>query len=451
MTYGYIHMPITPIISKNFYKTLIVINVVSIFVLYEAKEIAMKEITNIGRRRMLASTGGVMALAGLASMGRANAQSAASAAAAAPAAAKAKSLPAYAAWKDLDSVIVHSANTIETKRTAFGSGVITPTDRLFVRNNVSPPSADIVNDPDSWKLEVNGVANPRTFTVAELKSLGLAAVPVVLQCSGNGRAWFPSKPSGTQWTVGAAGCVIFTGVPVAAVLEAVGGMADGMVYMTSTGGEEIPAGIDPESIMVERSVPISAMKDAILAWEINGQALPLAHGGPLRIIIPGYTGVNNVKYIKQLAFTKEESPAKIQQTGYRFSPPGAKGEVTQASIWEMPPKSWINLPSDESKTVPAGQVQVSGVAMGGMTAAKSIEVSVNGGKDWQKAEFIGPDLGQYAWREFVLSVKLEPGSHQLASRTTNEAGQSQPEERLDNNRGYLNNSWRDHMVTITVA
>jgi len=409
----------------------------------------MNEPTNLSRRRMLASSGGMVALAGLGGMGTAAAQSAAPAAA--PAAAGAKPLPEYVKWKNADSLIVHSANTIETKRTAFGSSVITPTDRLFVRNNVAPPSADIVKDPDSWTLEVSGVGKPRSFTVAELKTLGLQALPMVLQCSGNGRAWFPSKPSGTQWTVGAAGCVVFTGVPVSAVLEAAGGMTDGMVYMTSTGGEEIPAGLDPKTVMVERSVPISAVKDAILAWEINGEPLPLAHGGPLRIIVPGYTGVNSVKYIKHLAFTKEQSPANIQQTGYRFAPVGTKGAPTHASIWEMPPKSWINYPSDEKQQVKAGRVQISGVAMGGMSAAKKIEVSVNGGKDWQPATFVGPDLGPYAWREFVLSAKLEPGTHQLASRTTNEAGQAQPEERLENNRGYINNSWRDHMVSITVV
>ncbi|NGM87134.1 sulfite oxidase [Parapusillimonas sp. SGNA-6] len=411
----------------------------------------MKETTNLSRRRMLASSGGVVALAGLGGMGSAVAQSAAPAAGGAAAAPAAKPLPEYAKWKDADSLIVHSANTIETKRTAFGSSVITPTDRLFVRNNVAPPPASIMNDPDSWTLEVSGVAKPRSFTVAELKTLGLQALPMVLQCSGNGRAWFPSKPSGTQWTVGAAGCVVFAGVPVAAVLEAVGGMSDGMVYMTSTGGEDIPAGLDPKTVMVERSVPISAVKDAILAWEINGEPLPLAHGGPLRIVVPGYTGVNSVKYIKHLAFTKEQSPANIQQTGYRFAPVGTKGAPTHASIWEMPPKSWINYPSDEKQQVKAGRVQIRGVAMGGMSAAKSIEVSVNGGKDWQKATFVGPDLGPYAWREFVLSAKLDPGTHQLASRTTNEAGQSQPEERMENNRGYINNSWRDHMVSITVV
>ena len=405
--------------------------------------------TNLSRRRLLTSTGGVVALAGLGPMGSAVAASAAPAAAAGPAAAK--PLPPYAAWKDADSLIVHSANTLETRRSAFGSSVITPTDRLFVRNNVSPPSEDIVKDPDAWKLEVAGVGKPRTFTVAELKTLGLAVLPMVLQCSGNGRAYFPSKPSGTQWTVGAAGCVVFAGVPVSAVLDAVGGVADGMVYMTSTGGEDIPAGIDPKTVMVERSVPVSAIKDAILAWEINGEPLPLAHGGPLRIIVPGYTGVNSVKYIKTLSFTKEQSPASIQQTGYRFAPPGTKGAPTHASIWEMPPKSWINFPAEPDDTVKAGPVVIRGVAMGGMSAAESVEVSINGGKDWQKAQFVGPDLGKYAWREFVLPVKLDPGTYKLASRTTNADGATQPEERLDNNRGYVNNSWRDHAVSIKVA
>src|SRR5690606_8476751 len=268
----------------------------------------------------------------------------------------AKPLQAYAAWKDLDSMIVHSANTIELRRSAFGSGVVTPLDRLFVRNNLNPPSEEIVKDPDAWTVEIKGVGKPRSFTVAELKTLGLESVPVVLQCSGNGRAWFPSEPSGTKWTVGAAGCVIFSGVPVKALLEAVGGIESGMKFMTSLGGEEIPEGLDPKTIMVERSVPVEALDDAILAWEINGEPLPLAHGGPLRVIIPGYTGVNNVKYVKQIAFTKDQSPAKIQQTGYRFAPLGAKGAPEQASIWEMPVKSWITYPAEPDETVKAGKV-----------------------------------------------------------------------------------------------
>src|SRR5690606_25193679 len=225
----------------------------------------MKTSTNITRRRMLITASGAVAWAGLGG-GLALADSTEPAAKSAPGpVSSAKPLPPYAKWKDADSMIVHSANTIETRRNAFGSSGITPLDRLYVRNNIAPPSEDIMKDPDAWKLEVSGVKSPRSFTVAELKSLGLASVTIVLQCSGNGRGFSEHKPSGTQWTVGAAGCVIFTGVPVKAVLEATGGMADGMVYMTSTGGEEIPPGLDPKTIMVERSVPVSGIEDAILA------------------------------------------------------------------------------------------------------------------------------------------------------------------------------------------
>lgn len=404
----------------------------------------MKEIANLSRRRLLTSTGGVLALASLSTVARADLPGA-------KPEVSVKALPDYASWKDINGVIVHSANTIETKRSAFGASVITPTNRLFIRNNVNPPSADIVKDPDSWSLEVSGVKQPRTITVAELKKLGLVALPMVLQCSGNGRGYFPHKPSGTQWTVGAAGCAIFTGVPVKALLEALGGMDDGMEYMTSTGGEEIPAGLDKNTIAIERSVPVSALKDAVLAWELNGEALPLAHGGPLRIVIPGYTGVNSVKYVKHLAFTKEQSPASIQQNSYRMSAVGVKGGPKDPAVWEMPPKSWINSPSDAKQELRAGPAVISGVAMGGMTAATKIEVSVNGGKDWVNAAFVGPDLGKYAWREFVLTVDLTPGQHKLVSRVSNEAGQSQPEQRLENNRGYLNNSWLDHGVDVVVV
>ena len=109
-----------------------------------------------------------------------------------------------------------------------------------------------------------------------------------------------------------------------AVVDALGGVSAGMSYMTGTGGEKLPDGIDPKTIIVERSVPTAAMEDALLAWELNGEPIPLAHGGPLRLIVPGYTGVNNIKYIKELAFTAKESDAKIMAHGYRFTPPGEK-------------------------------------------------------------------------------------------------------------------------------
>jgi sulfite dehydrogenase len=367
------------------------------------------------------------------------------------AAAQAKPLPAYVSWKDAAAVIVHSPNTIETKRSAFGTSVITPASRLYIRNNVTPPEASILADRDAWRVAVEGVRNPRTLTVGELKSIGVGSVAMVLQCSGNGRGFFPHKPSGTKWTVGAAGCVLWSGAPVRAVVEALGGLAGGAKYMTGTGGEKIPAGIDAKSVIVQRSLPLSAMEDALLAWEMNGEPISLAHGGPLRLIAPGYTGVNNVKYIDRLAFTATESDARIMATRYRMVPHGGKGSPSLPSVLQMSVKSWINSPNPENSTVRAGLVQIHGVAFGGLSAVRWVEVSTDGGQDWQEAELIGPDLGRYAWRQFVLPVQLKAGTYTLVSRAKDRDNNLQPRERPENAAGYNNNGWADHGVKLTVT
>ena len=365
-------------------------------------------------------------------------------------AAKPKPLPKYVEWKYIDSLIVHSSNTIETKRSAFGTSVVVPNDILFVRNTSAPPEEAIVADPDAWELTIAGVRKPGKMTIAQLKRLGVETVAAVLQCSGNGRGYFGHKASGTQWKVGAAGCVIWSGAPVAAVVDAMGGVASGMGYMTATGGEKMTAGVDPKTVMVERSMPIQSVKTALLAWEINGEPIPLAHGGPLRLVVPGYYGINNVKYVGRLAFTDKETDAAIQRSGYRIRDIGKKGAPDQPSMWEMNVKSWVNHPAGEGP-VSAGMVQIDGVAFAGVNAVKRVEVSVDGGKTWKDAKFIGPDLGRYAWRQFVLPMRLSAGNYTLVSRATDTAGNTQPEQRVENERGYAHNGWRDPGVKLTVV
>ncbi|MEJ8824507.1 sulfite oxidase [Variovorax humicola] len=363
----------------------------------------------------------------------------------------ARPLPAFAAWKDAGAMIVHSPNTIELRRSAMGDGVITPAKHLYVRNNIAPPSADILNDRDAWEVQVDGVRRPRAFRLADLKKMPTETVTMVLQCSGNGRGMFPSKPSGTPWQVGAAGCVMWTGVPLRALVRELGGMDAGAKFLTGTGGEVIPAGLDPKT-RIERSVPVAAMEDALLAWELNGQPIPLAHGGPLRLIVPGFTGVNSIKYVKRVGFTHAESDSSIQQADYRMSAPNAKTmNPADPSVWQMPPKSWINSPLPEGGTLRAGAAVIKGVAFGGTNAVKQVEVSTDGGATWKVAALVGPDLGRFAWREFAATVDLTSGSHQLASRVTDVKGRTQPETRIENKAGYLNSSWRDHAVTVTVA
>src|SRR5690606_34803098 len=160
--------------------------------------------------------------------------------------------------------------------------------------------------------------------------------------------------SGTQWTVGAAGCVVWSGVPLRDVVAALGGVADGAVFLTGTGGEKLPEGVDPLSVLVERSIPVKALEDAILAWEMNGEPLSLAHGGPLRLVVPGYQGVNNIKYVKRVAFTATQSQARIMTHSYRLAPLGGKTGPDQASVWEIGVKSWINGPLSEQGAVKAG-------------------------------------------------------------------------------------------------
>jgi DMSO/TMAO reductase YedYZ molybdopterin-dependent catalytic subunit len=393
------------------------------------------------RRHLIAGSAAAVAAATLARTAQAQ-----TAPAAAPPA-----LPGYVAWKQPEHLIVHTSTTIETRRSAFGTSVITPAQRLYIRNNLPPPSADIVANRDAWVLAVDGVRQPGNLTVAELKSLGIETMATVLQCSGNGRGYFADKPSGTKWTVGAAGCVVWSGVPVRSVIAALGGLADGARFMTGTGGESLPAGLDPKSVIVERSVPLKAMEDALLAWEMNGEPLAHAHGGPLRLVVPGYSGVNNIKYVKRLAFGAAETDAAIQKTGYRMSPAGAKGDPAHPSVWEMDAKSWINGPGPEAGPLKAGWVQIHGVAMGGTRAVRRVDVSTDGGQTWREARFVGPDLGKYAWRQFVLPVKLEPGAYALASRVQDAQFNWQVEETAPNGGGYLNSGWRAHAFPITVA
>ena len=178
----------------------------------------MKNPMTLPRRHMLAGSAAALSALGLAGWtGVARAQ----------AAATPKPLPGYAGWKSANALIVHSGNTLETRRAAFGTSVITPSNQLYVRNNLPAPDAAVLENRDAWTVSIEGVKNPRTLSLAELKTLGIDTVATVLQCSGNGRGFFPSKPSGTPWTVGAAGCVVWSGVPLRNVVAALGGLVDG--------------------------------------------------------------------------------------------------------------------------------------------------------------------------------------------------------------------------------
>ena len=353
--------------------------------------------------------------------------------------------------KELANFIRHNELpwALETRRSSFGFGPITAESHFFVRNNLPMPPPSINDNPDDWRISIKGAKSEGEITVAQLKTLDIRTVATVLQCSGNGRAFFPHKPAGSPWALGAAGCALWTGVRVADVLEHFGGVKSKPAFLTTTGGETLPEGIDKDAVAVERSIPLDkGLDDCLLVWEMNGAPLSLAHGGPLRLIVPGYFGVNNVKWVKQLAVTEQESAAKIQQSGYRIRPIGEKGGPAHPSMWRMPVKSWLNGPGADELPVLAGANVLYGVAFSGERGIKKIEVSGDGGRSWKQAEFVGPDLGINAWRAFKLVVNLPVGQHRYVSRATDNSGDVQPENRIENHRGYGNNSWLDAGLTI---
>lgn len=348
--------------------------------------------------------------------------------------------------------VVHGLDplTLETRRDRFGTSAITPASLFFVRNNLPLPPLSIVDRPDDWDVAIAGVAEPRSVTVRELKQWGVETLATVVQCSGNGRKFFEHETSGSQWGVGAAACAVWSGVPLKLVVERLGGPLEGMRFLTSTGGEELPEGVDRDSVVVERSIPLDkALDDCLLAWEMNGAPIPITHGGPLRLIVPGFYGCNQIKYVKRVAFTEVETRANIMRSGYRFRPIGEPGAPDQPSMWSMSIKSWINGPSG-MHPVAKGPLQVHGVAFSGGQGVSKVEVSTDG-QQWQAAELIGPDLGPYAWRQFRLSMELDLGEHQLFCRATDGEGNLQPERRTENHRGYGHNGWRDMAVAFEVV
>lgn len=354
---------------------------------------------------------------------------------------------------DPRNFIVHGREpmTLETRRDRFGTSVITPTDRFFVRNNLPLPPAEIVQRPDDWELRIEGVAAPRAVTVREMKTWGVETLATVTQCSGNGRQFFAHETSGSQWGVGAAACTIWSGVPLRVVAERLGGASDGRRFLTATGGEALPEGVDRASVVVERSIPRDkALDDCLLAWELNGAPIPITHGGPLRLIVPGYFGCNQIKYVAKIAFTERETDAHIMQRGYRLRAIGESGAPDQPSMWQMSVKSWINGPSGRHP-VARGPLQVHGVAFSGGHGIDRVEVSTDGGTTWQAARLTGPDLGPYAWRQFTFETVVELGQAHFMSRAVDREGNMQPEHRVENHRGYGHNGWRDLGVHFDVV
>jgi DMSO/TMAO reductase YedYZ molybdopterin-dependent catalytic subunit len=322
---------------------------------------------------------------------------------------------------------------------------LTPNELFFVRSHWIPRTPDL----KTWRLTVDGeVEKPTTFSLAELRKLPVTEVTCVLQCAGNGRGLYTPPVPGVQWQFGAAGNARWRGVRVRDLLEAVH-VKDTALHLHTFGSDEPPEKVPPFHRSIEMK---KALEDSILAWEMNGVPLPIVHGAPLRLIVPGWAGDHWIKWLMRLSPQAEAAKGFYMDTAYRYPvTPGAPGAPVKPE--EMQPVTELFVKSNITtapKRAHAGKAAtVAGFAFSGAPDVTKVEVSDDGGATWQEAT-LDPRHEPWAWRRWSLAwTPSRPGKATLVARATDSRGAVQPRVAVWNPSGYYFNSWHSVDVEVT--
>ncbi len=311
---------------------------------------------------------------------------------------------------------------------------LTPNDLFFVRSHFGAPAVNLA----PWQVEVVGmVARPLRLSLADLERFEPTSRTAVLQCTGNGRGLFRPRVPGVTWERGAVGQAEWAGVRLASLLERAGIQA-GAGHVHFYGGDAPPS---PKTPAFVRSIPLDRAFDpsTILATGMNGEPLPAVHGGPLRLIVPGWTGNNWLKWVKKIVVARDEAPGFFMQTAYRIAPPAG----TPGSQPARPePVTWMNVKSlitwpRAGHGVAAGSVEIRGIAWTGRGHVTKVEISIDRDGRWVEATLLGdPEPGR--WRPWRLKWETaRRGRHVIAARATDSDGRIQPETPPWNKSGYL--------------
>jgi sulfite oxidase len=322
---------------------------------------------------------------------------------------------------------------------ALLDSAITPVEHFYVRTHMPVPAS---LDTASWAVQIEGeVKTPLTLSLDELKRLPSTTITAVLECAGNGRAFFDPPVAGIQWAKGAVGNARWTGVRLADVLKRAAVKSTGR-FVTMNGADR-GMGQQPDFI---RQLPIDkAMQaDTLIAYDMNGQPLTPLHGFPLRMIVPGWEGAYWVKWLTNLRVIDREFDGFWVATGYRYPirtvAPGATVDAKDmVPLTGLVVKSLITQPLDGT-TLASRKLEIAGFAWAGEPDIARVEVSTDHGATWQPARLVG-ERAKYAWRrfEYVLEVR-QPGSYLIFSRATDINGRAQPMRPPWNPSGYLWNA-----------
>jgi DMSO/TMAO reductase YedYZ molybdopterin-dependent catalytic subunit len=308
---------------------------------------------------------------------------------------------------------------------------VTPTDKLFVRNNGQFP--EMPADAKAWKIKIDGEVNtPMEIALGDLMSkFENVTYQLMLECGGNGRSFFTPEARGNQWTNGGAGCPQWTGVRLADVLKAAG-LKPSAVYTGHYGAEPTLAG-ETNKPTISRGMRLEKAMEphTLIAFKLNGKDLPLAHGAPVRLVVPGWAGSLSAKWLTRIwVRDKEHDGPGMGGFSYRTPKkpivPGSKGDDKDMAILEaMPVRSVITFPADGSK-IAGRKIDLRGHSWAGDNEVKSVDVSIDHGTTWKPAKVNAP-ANKFAWQRFTATVELpSTGYYEVWSRATDTSGKTQP-------------------------
>ena len=315
-------------------------------------------------------------------------------------------------------------------------GIITPSALHYERHHSGVPTID----PAEHRLLIHGmVERPLIFTMDDLRRLPSVSRICFIECAGNSHLGYGPRDAPTvQLSHGLASCSEWTGVRLSLLLSEAG-VDPGAKWILAEGAD---------ACKMQRSVPIAkAMDDIIVAYGQNGEALRPEQGYPLRLVIPGWEGNANVKWLRRIKVADQPYMTRDETAKYSDSMPD--GSARQFTFM-MEAKSVVTFPSGGQKLAGAGFYEITGLAWSGRGRIERVEVSTDGGAAWQDAELSEPRL-RTAFTRFRLPWRWDGREAIVASRTTDETGYVQPtHEALVAVRGanyeYHNNSIRPWKV-----
>lgn len=296
------------------------------------------------------------------------------------------------------------------------------------------------------------------LTLGELKSRFKPVTQrMVLECGGNGRSFFTPQARGNQWTNGGAGCAEWTGVRVADVLKAAG-LKPSAVFSGHYGSDPHLSG-DPQKSALSRGVPIKKLMDGnnLIVWAMNGKPLELIHGFPVRLVIGGWPGSVSSKWLTRIWIRdKVHDGQGMGGTSYRVavSPivPGGKADPKNfTDLQSMPVRSIVTNPANGTKLAAGSrELKLRGAAWAGDNTVKAVDLSIDFGASWQRAN-LGQPKNRYDWQRWTASLKVpRDGYYEVWARATDARGMMQPHIAGNwNPQGYGGNPM--HRIAVLIG